>query len=190
MHLETQRLRIRPFLDSDLAAIHSILALSFAENHRLYDPAALAERQSWLHWSILSQKWFTNMHQPPYGDLAVTLKSNGDLIGSVGLVPCLDFFDQIPELNHGQTANNKTRTEMGLFWAIAEEQRGQGYATEAARAMVDYAFDTLHLGQLIATTTYDNLASQAVMRKLGMSLQRNPFTEPAWLQVVGLLHSA
>lgn len=38
-------------------------------------------------------------------------------------------------------------------------------------------------------TEYDNLASQAVMRKLGMRLERNPLLEPRWLQVVGILEN-
>jgi RimJ/RimL family protein N-acetyltransferase len=45
----------------------------------------------------------------------------------------------------------------------------------------------MHLGRIIATTEYDNLPSQAVMRKLGMALHRNQRPDPPWLQMVGLL---
>jgi RimJ/RimL family protein N-acetyltransferase len=45
----------------------------------------------------------------------------------------------------------------------------------------------MQLRRLIATTEYDNAASQAVMRKLGMRLVHNPNPEPAWFQVVGCL---
>ena len=37
-----------------------------------------------------------------------------------------------------------------------------------------------------ATTTYDNAASIGVMRKLGMRIERNPFPDPPWLQIVGI----
>ena len=41
----------------------------------------------------------------------------------------------------------------------------------------------------MADMTYDNLASIAVMRKLGMRIERNPCRDPAWLQIVGILRS-
>jgi RimJ/RimL family protein N-acetyltransferase len=53
--------------------------------------------------------------------------------------------------------------------------------------LVAYAFGRLHLQRLIATTTFDNNASMGVMRRLGMRLERNPRSEPAWFQVMGVL---
>jgi len=44
--------------------------------------------------------------------------------------------------------------------------------------------------RLIATTTFDNVASIGVMRKLGMRIESNPRPEPAWLQIVGVLPAA
>ena len=76
--------------------------------------------------------------------------------------------------------------EVGLFWAIDPAQQRQGYATEAARALIDYAFDRLRLWRILATTEYDNHASQAVMLKAGMTLTRNPRPDPPWMQVVGV----
>ena len=187
IQLETQRLKIRPFILEDLEAIHAILDAGFGDGSLAQDTAALAERRSWLQWSILSQEWLPKMHQPPYGDLAVVLKASQEIIGSVGLVPCLNIFDQIPALRLGKSAQNYYRPEVGLFWVIDEKHRGRGYATEAGQAMIDYAFNEMHLGRLVATTEYDNLTSQAVMRRLGMTLHRNPQPDPPWLQVVGLL---
>jgi hypothetical protein len=46
--------------------------------------------------------------------------------------------------------------------------------TEAAGAMIGYAFERLHLQRVIATTTRDNLASRRVMAKLGMRVGENP----------------
>jgi [ribosomal protein S5]-alanine N-acetyltransferase len=45
------------------------------------------------------------------------------------------------------------------------------------------------LRRVVATTTYDNEASMGVMRKLGMRIERNPFPDPPWLQVVGILEN-
>ncbi len=67
--------------------------------------------------------------------------------------------------------------------------RGHGYASEAARALVGFCFGSLHLARIVATTERDNLASQAVMRHLGMRLYENPRDEPEWFQVVGILEN-
>ena len=187
IQLETSRLKIRPFVAEDLETIHAILEQSFGDGSLVHDPAALAERNSWLQWSMLSQEWLPKMHQPPYGDLAVVLKESQELIGSVGLVPCLSPFDQIPALRLEKSRPAYYRPEVGLFWAISEAHRNQGYASEAGRALIDYAWNEMRLGRIVATTEYDNLASQAVMRKLGMTLHNNPQPDPPWLQVVGLL---
>jgi ribosomal-protein-alanine N-acetyltransferase len=187
IQLETPRLHIRPFIPADLETIHAILDASFGDGSLAKDPAALAARKSWLQWSILSQEWLPKMHQPTYGDLAVVRKESQEIIGSGGLVPCLDFFDQIPALRLGKSNEKTRRPEVGLYWVIAEAHRKRGYAAEAGQALIDYAFQEMHLGRIIATTEYDNLASQAVMRRLGMALHRNPQPDPPWLQVVGLL---
>ena len=42
----------------------------------------------------------------------------------------------------------------------------------------------------IAAATYDNAASMGVMRKLGMRIEKNPLSEPPWLQVVGILENS
>ncbi len=187
IQLETPRLQIRPFAPDDLQVIHQILDHSFGDGNLAEDPAALAERKSWLQWSMLSQEWLAKMHQPQYGDLAVVLKENQELIGSAGLVPSFNIFDQIPGLRYKESQKFYYRPEVGLFWVIAEAHRNHGYASEAGRAMIDYAFREMSLGRIVATTEYDNLASQAVMRKLGMTLFSNPQPDPPWLQVVGLL---
>ena len=61
-------------------------------------------------------------------------------------------------------------------------------AEDAARAMIDYAFKQLRLKRIIATTEYTNIASQGVMRKVGMKITRNPLPDPPWLQVLSLIH--
>ncbi len=104
-------------------------------------------------------------------------------------MPLLAPFAQIPGVSagDGSTAFAPNSPEVGLYWAVLPEQQRRGYATEAAQALVQYAFTVLKLQRIVATTTYDNLASIAVMRKLGMRLGRNPSRDPAWLQIVGIL---
>ncbi|MBI5567435.1 MAG: GNAT family N-acetyltransferase [Chloroflexi bacterium] len=183
MKLETARLIIRAFETVDLETVHRILEQTFG------DGMALPERQAWLHWSQLNDEWFPRMHQTPYGDRAIVLKATSEVIGAVGYVPVHAPFDQIPEVRGTSEVSGNFTTEVGLFWTIDPRHQRQGYASEAAQAMVDYAFKELRLKRIIAMTEYDNLASQAVMRKAGMTLTRNPQPEPPWLQVVGVLEN-
>ena len=76
-----------------------------------------------------------------------------------------------------------------MFYAIAPAHQHKGFASEAAQALVDYAFKTLNLKRIVATTSYDNSGSMGVMRKLGMHIERNPLPEPSWMQIVGILEN-
>jgi len=184
MNIETSRLVIRPFVRDDVVVIHRILGQDFGEAGS--GSAAVRDPGSWLEWQILNQEWLEKMRQPPYGDRAIVLKTSKQPIGAVGYVPCLAPFEQIPELAGGSTSRGGYTTEFGLFYAIDPEYQGQGYATEAAGAMLERAFKELQLKRVVAMTDFTNLASQNVMRKLGMKLTRNPLPEPTWLQVVGV----
>jgi predicted acetyltransferase len=97
-------------------------------------------------------------------------------------------FGQLPSLRATEGSSLYT-TELGLYYALSPEFQRQGYATEAARAMIRYAFNTLRLKRIVATTTYDNAASMGVMRKLGMRIEQNPYSDPPWFQVVGILET-
>jgi RimJ/RimL family protein N-acetyltransferase len=188
--LETPRLLIRPFDLDEAATIHRILDQTFGDGTQIDDPAALAERRSWVQWSALSQEWFPKLHQPPYGDRAIVLKATGALLGAVGYVPCLAPFGQFPALRDAAQPSGFATPEVGLFWAIDPAQQRQGYATEAAQAMIRHAFTQLGLRRIIATTEYTNSASQGVIRKLGMQVLHNPLPEPPWLQIVGVLENS
>ncbi|MFS3127832.1 GNAT family N-acetyltransferase [Nocardioides sp. Bht2] len=72
-----------------------------------------------------------------------------------------------------------------IGWRVARRHWGQGYATEGARALLDHAFTTIGLTAVYAETAVANLASQAVMRKLGMT--RTVASDPesaGWTAVV------
>lgn len=183
--LTTQRLVIRPFTPDDLDEAVQVL------DDDIYGPApadARATRERWLAWTVLSYEQLARLYQPPYGDRAVTLRATGEMIGAVGYTPCLHPFGQLGTFM--QAPPMRHSAEVGLYWAIAPRHRGQGYAAEAGAALVRFAFDELHLQRIVATTEYDNHASQRVMSKLGMRLERNPLAGPPWLQVVGVLEYA
>jgi RimJ/RimL family protein N-acetyltransferase len=136
----------------------------------------------------MSYEQLGQLYQPPYGERAISLRTTGQLIGAVGFAPALGPWEQLPELADGAPRPHQRFTPaFGMYWAVAPAFQRQGYASEAARAMIDYAFQHLNLRRIVATTTRDNLASQGVMRRLGMRLETNPFPDPPWFQVVGVL---
>jgi RimJ/RimL family protein N-acetyltransferase len=169
--LTTERLLIRELTAGDEDALGAVGT----------DPAP-----GWLAWTAESYRQLEALMQPPYGERGIVLRATGELVGLVGLVPSFGPFDQIPGLG-GATEAARFRPEIGLYWAVAQAHRGNGYATEAARALIDHAFAALDLGRIVATTERSNTASQAVMRRLGMRVEQNPLPEPEWFQVVGWL---
>jgi RimJ/RimL family protein N-acetyltransferase len=71
-------------------------------------------------------------------------------------------------------------TGVEIGWRLSRSSWGRGYATESARAVLTYGFDTLGLPEILAITTATNQRSQAVMRRLGMT--HNPadnFDDPS-----------
>ncbi len=188
MQFETPRLHIRPFVLEDTPTIHRILDLCFGDGTLIDDPEALRERESWVQWSNLSALWHERMHQPPYQDMAVVHRESGTLVGSVGYAPVLAPIEQLPGLGTTAVGTPALFTaEVGLFWAIDPEHRGRGYATEAGQALLEHAFTHLRLKRIVATTEFDNTASQQVMVKLGMRLERNPLPTPPWFQILGVM---
>ncbi len=83
--------------------------------------------------------------------LAIILKATGAFIGWCGL----DHLDQ-------------TRMDPALFYLLQSSYWGKGLATEAARALLHYAFTQLNLASLHGGAAPDNLASKRVMEKIGM----------------------
>ena len=174
--LTTDRLSIRPFTLDDLAPGHEVLGA-------VGDPVSVEDRRDWLGWTVSNYRQLEQLQQPPYGDRAIVLRSDGRLIGACGLVPCLAPFGQ---LDDAATGPARWRPEVGLYYELGLAHRGRGYATEAVRELVRWAGAELRLERIVATTTYDNAGSIAVMERLGMTIRRNRFDEPAWMQVVGL----
>lgn len=190
--LETERLLIRPFSVEDLDAIYQLLDVELSEiDFGNQGAMTLEERKRWLQWTIMSYEELDKLYQPPYGDRAVVLKSTQHVVGACGFVPSFGPFGQLPSVRTGQrdAIAHLNAPEFGLYYALSPAYQRQGYATEAAQALIKYAFTELRLKRIVATTTYENAASIAVMRKVGMRIEKNPLPEPLWFQVVGILEN-
>ncbi|HRQ37595.1 MAG TPA: GNAT family N-acetyltransferase [Chloroflexota bacterium] len=177
--LETERVIIRELTMDDLEAINNILNNSFGSE------TPLSECQRWLQWTVLGYEMFAMLEQPHYGERAVVSKETGEIIGAVGIVPYLDTFNRVAAFNRAPSTS--ATAEIGLFWVIAPTHQRKGFASEAARALVEYLFTREKLGRIIATTGYENLASQKVMQKLGMTIQHLEEPQPPDQFVVGVL---
>jgi [ribosomal protein S5]-alanine N-acetyltransferase len=173
--LTNDTIHIRAFNDHDAPAIMQIFAMS------------VAQARTWLDWNIANERQLAQLNQPPYGERAIVHNGTGSVVGAIGLVPCIDQFGKV---GIGSNDDGATHAEVGMFWHVLPEWRNQGIATAAAALLRDYACTQLGLRRIIATTDYDNLASQAVMRRIGMELRKNPSDTPAWLQIVGVYEPA
>lgn len=102
-------------------------------------------------------------------DLGIELKRENKIIGFVGLI----------HKNHKQG-------EVG--WALSINYRGKGYATEAARALISYAFEKLGLHRIFADTSNMNIPSVKVMERLGMRCEgqyrESEFQDGRWVDVL------
>ena len=124
-----------------------------AEAMRYY-PAPFTREQvmAWVHWNL------SNYEHHGYGLWAVVLKTNGDIIGDCGLT--------------WQHVGYSTNAELEAGWHVRRDLWNHGLATEAGLGVRDYAREVLHSARLVSIIERGNLASQAVARKLGMSLER------------------
>ena len=155
--LETSRLILRSWKDSDLKPFY---ALNSNPEVMRYFPHGLTQLQS----DALAQKFQTLIDIQGWGFWAVELKQTGEFIGFIGLHRQPDQFTFSP------------CTEIG--WRLKQKFWGKGFATEAAIACLDFAFNLLHLNAVVAFTTQQNSKSQAVMQRLGMQFQHY-FNHPA-----------
>jgi RimJ/RimL family protein N-acetyltransferase len=144
--IETPRLKLRSMQADELDAIHLIFSdpKVMAAFHE--PPFTREQTRAWM------QRNLDHQTKHGFGLFTVLLKADDQLIGDCGL--------EVMEVDGAQAA------ELGYdfrsdFW-------GQGYATEAARAVRDYAFNELHLSRLISLIRVGNVASRRVAEKVGM----------------------
>jgi RimJ/RimL family protein N-acetyltransferase len=144
--IETERLRLRPWREADIAPNTAMLGdpasgrFITADGKPVTDPWA-----GWRNAAIMAGHWALH----GVGMFVVEEKSTGAFAGRVG-----------PWFPPGWPG-----FEVG--WGIAAEYRGKGYAVEAARGAIDWSFATFDLDRILHVIDCENIASQAVAKKIG-----------------------
>jgi len=149
MILETPRLLLRPFAESDLDDLATLMAnadfmrFSLGVFSREQTAGFLEKVQARDRAGLPSQ-------------FAMILRSNQKLIGYCGFF--LQAVDGVEELE--------------IAYRLDPAHWGQGLATEAARAVRDHAFDNLQLAHVISLIHPENTASRRVAEKNGMTPEK------------------
>lgn len=160
--IETERLYIRQWQASDFA----IFAEMNADPEVMrYFPKLLTPTVS----DIIANKCQQLIAEKGWGLWAVSLKNGAkksdSFIGFVGL--------------------NETNADMSfapaveIAWRLQKDHWGQGYATEAARAALNFAFSELTLDEVVSFTAVINQRSQLIMDRIGMKDTHDNFYHPA-----------
>ena len=142
--LRTARLTLRAPVMEDFPAYAALLA----SPRSVFMGGPFDLRTAWGLFCHDVAQWRLFGH----GALMVDLTATGACVGQVGI-------------NHGPLFPEK---ELG--WQVYEEYEGQGYATEAAGALRDWAFRTLGLPRLVSYMDPGNVRSAAVAERLGAVL--------------------
>ncbi len=145
--LRTRRLLLRRWQEQDLEPFS---AISADPKVMEYFPSTLTTEQS----AALIERNEASFDAHGYGLWAVELCGEAALIGFVGALAVEDDLPFYPAVELG--------------WRLGHEFWGRGIATEGARVVSEYAFQTLGLRELVAYTAARNLRSQRVMERLGM----------------------
>jgi RimJ/RimL family protein N-acetyltransferase len=161
--LETPRLLLRPWREDDVADYVRIIGdpevmrhMGSGLGYRMKRAAgsflglvtAFEARRRIAH---LIEHWNTW----GYGEWAVEEKASAALVGQVGLVRLADWLA------------DPAQVEVG--WMLAHRAWGRGFATEAARASLAYAFEELGMARIVSITRPANRRSERVMARIGLS---------------------
>ena len=139
--IETQRLQIRPFRESDWPAVATYTTL----------PTVMEYMQEGVQTADQTRAFVTqNATGTAVTAYALLLKAEAKLIGHMVFHPW--FAPRTYEIG----------------WVLHPAYHRQGYASEAATALLRYGFETMQLHRIIATCQPENPASYGVMEKIGM----------------------
>jgi len=157
IELETERLKLRQWEKEDwpLFAASNSDAVTME-----YFPNLLSEAESYA----IADKIQSLIELQGWGFWAVEEKDSGMFIGFVGLnsvLPTLPFYPSV---------------EIG--WHLSRASWGRGYATEAAKAALEVAFNKLGFTEICSFTSVANARSIAVMRRLNMHNMHQNFEHP------------
>ncbi len=146
--LQTPRLLLRPWRDEDLAPF---AAMNADPRVMEFFPKPLDRAESDAAVARIREHFARH----GFGLWAVEVPGVAGFIGFVGLV--MQRFE----------AHFTPCVEIG--WRLAVEHWGRGYATEAARAALDFGFANLDFDEIVSFTTPANVRSRAVMERIGMT---------------------
>jgi len=149
LHIETERLILRP-IDPDRDFDAWARALSDEETVRYLDGRVRDRAMAWRNMAMVIGHWRIR----GYGFFSVDDKASGEWVGRVG------------------PWNPEGWPEPEVGWLIAREHWGKGYATEAGRASVEFAFRELGWNRVVHVILDGNVRSEAVARRLGSALDR------------------
>ncbi len=148
MHLESDRLLLRPWRDADL---DPFAAMNDDPRVMEHFPRTYTRAETETHMRAAMR----SLEAEGLGWMALEEKATGRFIGFVGLIR-VDF-----------EAPFVPAVEVG--WRLVVEAWGKGYASEAARMALADGFGRLGLQEIVSFTAVPNLRSQAVMRRIGMT---------------------
>ncbi|MGE5654790.1 MAG: GNAT family N-acetyltransferase [Bacillota bacterium] len=146
----TNRLIIRDFTMADEDAVHEYGSDAEVVRYMPWGPNTREETRGYLEHVTASQA----KEPRTLYDMALVLRDNHQLIGACGI--------------------HITRTDVGeaaLGYCLHRSYWGQGYMSEAARAMVAFAFEQLKMHRVFATCDPNNIGSRQVMEKIGMTYE-------------------
>jgi ribosomal-protein-alanine N-acetyltransferase len=176
--LETERLTLRLFTPED-EAIHQVV-FSDSEVCHFYcrNTRTLDQVREWLVYRHSQAK------QEDLGFLAVVRRHDQALIGLVALQPYVSswiVWEDAPE-------SQLHTLEVELSYAFGRAYQRQGYAKEACRALLEYAFRELKLPRIANGVDGANIASCNLMKSLGFHLGKNLHPDGG-TDVIGILEN-
>lgn len=145
--METRRLRLREFREGDFPFFISLEANQFAIEYE----ADAIPTQAQLHKSF---------------DRVLALPQQEKRIRYVFLVERIE--DEVPVGKVIIWQIDEAIAEWEMGWILHPNFTGQGYASEAARALIDFGFTQLWANRICANCNAANLASEKVMERIGM----------------------
>ena len=149
MMMKTNRLLLRPFSVSDAEqASYNSRCNSVSEAMSDMVMQDTTKATEWINWI----NRIANVEEP-WEILAIELMGTCKCIGLVGVIP-----------------QQKIQGEVEILFAIADEYQNNGYATEAAKAIIQWFFNTRDQSYLCAIVKISNLSSQKVVEKLGFHI--------------------
>lgn len=148
MRYETERLILRTWKDSDTEPFAELCA---DKDVMEFFPKTLSYEET----LELIERIKTKFISEGYCFFAVELKITGEFIGFIGLSK--------PSF----TAHFTPCTEIG--WRLSKKHQGFGYATEGALKCLDIGFNEFNLDEIVSIAVVDNINSQNVMQKIGMT---------------------